>query len=111
MGQLVYATILGALVLPLSLSIASVFADDSPLSVNGKISNMKNSQILFVIDPPANFKVDAAKLGYRIGSVFELKELALKAIKVIVPAGYSIDAAISELEKHFPDIMVGENEV
>ena len=64
-----------------------------------------------VIDPPVNFKVVAGKLGYVIGDSFILKTLSLKATRVRIPRGHLVDTAISELEKHFPDLIVGDGEV
>ncbi|MBT8005487.1 MAG: hypothetical protein HN578_21455 [Rhodospirillales bacterium] len=64
-----------------------------------------------VIDPPANFKVVAVKLGYVIGDSIILKALSLKATRVRIPKGHLVDTAISELEKHFPSLIVGDGEV
>ena len=98
MRSIFIALLLGLLILPFLKTPMTAEAD------NGRM-------LIVVIEPPANFSATAGKLGYRIGAVFELKELSMKAVKVLAPKGHSIDAASSELEKHFPDIVVDGSEV
>ncbi len=66
--------------------------------------------VIVVIDPPANFESVASELGYVVGDLIVLEELSVEVVEVGLPEGRSIDAAIKELEKHFPNLVIGDSE-
>ena len=98
MRRITVALICGFLALPVIACSAPAQAD-----------SMRHQ--IVVIEPPAHFVKAASKLGYHIGVVFEFKELSVRAVKVLAPKGHSMDSAISELEKYFPNIVVDDSEV
>ena len=64
-----------------------------------------------VIDPPANFESVVCELGYVVGKLADLEGLSIEAMNVVLPKGRSIDAAFTELDKHFPGLVIGEREI
>jgi hypothetical protein len=98
MRNIFIALVLGVLVLPMMSIATPAEADDGRMSI-------------VVLEPSVNFKYAVHKLGYRVGTMYELKELEMRAVNVLAPKGHSIDAAILELEMHFPDILVADSEI
>jgi hypothetical protein len=94
----------------ISLVALPVAADATAEIIEANVMAADHLEVV-VIDPPANFKVEAGKLGYVIGNSIVLKALSLKATRVRIPTGHLVDTAISELEKHFPNLVVGDGEV
>ena len=103
MKILLAASIIGLLVLPIMTNEIPTMADDE--------NSTDDCLAIVVIDPPANFKSVVSKLGYVVGKLTVLEELSVEALNVVLPEGRSIDAALTELEKHFPGLVIGDSEI
>ncbi len=98
MRSILVALLFGFLILPFTLPTTSATADEGRVAI-------------VVLEPPVNFRIAAIKLGYIVSGEFNFEELSMKAIKVFLPVGRTVNSAVSELEKHFPDLVFGDNEV
>lgn len=105
MRRIFIVFIFGIFILPMGFALAL----NNMSVVTVKPSN--EGQAIVVLEPPVNFKTVAVKLGYKVGAEYDLEELSMKAIKVFVPNGRTVDAAITQLEIQFPDIVVADSEV
>ena len=103
MNRLIPALIVGLIALPLftSMTTEAVAAESSP----------SDALTLVVIDPPAVFKSKASSLGYKVGAPIILETLSLNIVKVGLRKGLSLGAAVSELEKYFPALIIDNSEI
>ena len=102
MKRLFTALIIGLSVLPIMTNVDLAATDLG----NSAVDRL----VIVVIDPPANFESVASELGYVVGDLIVLEELSVEVVEVGLPEGRSIDAAIKELEKHFPNLVIGDSE-
>ena len=101
------ALIFSVLILPFGDIDASYLAEQ-----NAEQNTVKNtSQSVVILDPPLNFTHVATKLGYHIGGEFQLDEISIMAVTVFLPDGRKIETVISELTRHFPDIVIADNDI
>lgn len=103
MIRLIPVLLIGLIAVPLftSFTIETAAAD----------SSFYETKTLVVIDPPAEFTNKATSLGYKIGKPVLLEALSLNVIEIGLRKGLSLDSALSELEKHFPALIIDNNEI